>query len=71
MSRALDYDLDSFEYKFRGTGGGSETSQHCTYCPKQMGQICAISCSTIYEQIKAERAADGVIVNDEPPQLIA
>ncbi len=57
---------DFFEYKFRPTGGGSETSQHCTYCPKQMGEICAISCAKVYQQIRAEREADGVIVVDEP-----
>jgi hypothetical protein len=56
----------SFEYKFRSSGGGSATSQHCTYCPKQMGEGCAISCANVYEKIKAERAADGVIINDEP-----
>ncbi len=57
---------DFFEYKFRSTGGGSAESQHCTYCPKQMGESCAISCADVYAKIKAEREADGVIVNDEP-----
>ncbi len=57
---------DFFEYKFRASGGGSAESQHCTYCPKQTGEACAISCATVYEKIKAERDADGVIVNDEP-----
>jgi hypothetical protein len=60
--------MSDFEYKFRSSGGGSAESQHCTYCPKQMGEVCALSCGNIYAALKAEREADGVIVNDEPPQ---
>jgi hypothetical protein len=59
---------DFFEYKFRGTGGGSPNSDHCTYCPKQPGEACSLTCSNVYAAIVAERAADGVIVIDEPPQ---
>ncbi len=66
MSHHPDYALDSFEYKFRVTGGGSSESQHCTYCPKQPGEVCSVTCSTVYAALTAERAADGVIVIDEP-----
>ncbi len=57
---------DFFEYKFRATGGGSAESQHCTYCPKQMGEVCALSCGNVYAALIAERQADGVNVCDEP-----
>ena len=57
----------SFEYKFRLHGGGSEQSLHCTYCPKRPGEACELNCAGVYAQVKAEREADHVIVNDEPP----
>ncbi len=57
---------DFFEYKFRAMGGGGAESPHCTYCREQMGTACATSCAEVYKQLQAERAKDGVIVNDEP-----
>jgi hypothetical protein len=57
---------DFFEYKFRATGGWSPASPHCTYCPKQTGEACLLTCSAIYEKLKTERETDGVIVVDEP-----
>jgi len=57
---------DFFEYKFQAQGGGSAESRHCTYCPKQMGEACSLSCGSVYEALKAERQREGVIINDEP-----
>ena len=53
-----------FTYQFRRTGG--TTGLHCSYCPKQPNEPCPIACATNYEKIQAERAKDGVVVNDEP-----
>jgi hypothetical protein len=55
-----------FQYKFKSNGGGDAGSRHCTYCPKQLGEACPLSCGANYERVKAERAADGIIINDEP-----
>ncbi len=60
-----------FEYKFRAHGTGAQGAPHCTYCPAQPGEACAISCAGVYEKIKAERAADGVVVVDEPDKPAA
>ena len=50
-------------YEFRQSGTRSD---HCTYCPLLPGADCGLTCSVEYEKVKAERAADGVIVNDQP-----
>lgn len=57
---------DFFEYQFRPIGIGGLGSVHCTYCPKQPGESCPLSCVRVYETIQAERAADGVIIIDAP-----
>ncbi len=57
---------DFFEYKFRATGTSNAGGAHCTYCPKQIGEACGISCAKVYAELKVEREADGFIINDEP-----
>lgn len=57
---------EPFRYRFVMHGGGGVGAQHCTHCPEPLGAACKVSCAQNYERVKAERAAEGVIVNDEP-----
>ena len=55
-------------YKFESQGLGGVGAKHCTYCPKRPGEACTLGCRAVYDTIQAERAAEGIIVVDEPPQ---
>jgi hypothetical protein len=52
-------------YRFERTAYVCPGAKRCTYCPSRPGELCRLSCAGNYQRLQAERAADGVIVNDE------
>jgi hypothetical protein len=53
--------VDDFRMIASGAPG-----MHCSYCPLRPDEYCLLVCVKNYQEIEAEREADGVIVNDQP-----
>jgi hypothetical protein len=52
---------EPFKYEFK-IQGASGPGQHCSHCPRAVGEQCTLSCASNYKQLQDERAAEGIVV---------
>ena len=52
---------EPFVYQRKVYGTGTE---HCSHCPLRHDEICTKTCSSVYEALEKQRAADGIKVTE-------